>query len=366
MDRSWQHLGERLAAARKAAGMTQTDLATAIDLDRTAVTKIETGKRAVNSLELAAFSRLLKRPISWFVTEPPASVVSRRREREGIEDSADALLETIATDAEQLVGMGLLSPAVPQPTGVVVDSVEAAEKAARIVRTRIGEPRAPLIDLVDVAERLGLLAFVLDVEGNVEGSYVALAKGGIALIQGKLLSGARRFTLVHELGHQVLADEYSSEWVKGGKDERERLVSAFAIHFLLPREGIEARWIELAGEQDAWTAALHLGAEYGASWSALCSHLLNLRLIDQSRFESMVRRTPRGADFMEHGVRLIDEPRSPRIPRSFAAAVVRAYRGHRLGRERTLGLLRGALDASDLPEQHDVPLDGMIGEIESL
>ncbi|MFH0902929.1 MAG: helix-turn-helix domain-containing protein [Pseudomonadota bacterium] len=363
MDRSWQRLGERLAAARKAAGMTQTDLAAALDLDRTAITKIETGKRAVNSLELATFARLLKRPISWFVTEPPASVVSRRREREGIEDSADAMLETIATDVEQLVGMGLLSPALPEPIGVIVDSVEAAEKAARIVRARIGEPCAPL---VDSAERLGLFAFVLDIDGNVEGSYVALKEGGVALIQGRLSLGARRFTLAHELGHHVLADEYSPEWVKGGKDERERLVSAFAIHFLIPRDGATARWSELAGERDAWTAALHVGAEYGVSWPALCSHLLNLRLIDQSTFESVVHRTPRGADFVEHGVRLIDEPRSPRIPRTFAAAVVRAYRGHRLGRERALDLLRGTLDATDLPEQHDVPLEGMVGEIESL
>ena len=177
---------------------------------------------------------------------------------------------------------------------------------------------------------------------------------------------AATVTLAHELGHHVLADEYSPEWVKGGKSERERLISAFAIHVLVPREAVNARWAELGGQSDPWSAAVHLGAEYGVSWTALCGHLASLRVVDQPTYEDLLRRTPRGADFVERGLRLMDEPRAPRVPRSFAAAVVRAYRTHRLGRSRVLQLLRGTLEASDLPEQHEVPLDGMAGEIETL
>lgn len=58
-----------MAAARKAAGVTQASLARDAELDRTAVSKIESGRRAISSLELVAIARALGRPLQWFLDE---------------------------------------------------------------------------------------------------------------------------------------------------------------------------------------------------------------------------------------------------------------------------------------------------------
>jgi ribosome-binding protein aMBF1 (putative translation factor) len=48
-----QEIGQRIADARRARRWTQGELAARVGLDQTAVSRIETGVRAVSSLELA-------------------------------------------------------------------------------------------------------------------------------------------------------------------------------------------------------------------------------------------------------------------------------------------------------------------------
>ena len=106
--RSLAELGTRLAEARKAAGMT-ADLGTRAQLDRTAITKIESGSRNVDSLELSRIAAILRRPIDWFLVPPPPIVVSRRAALDiATEREADVQLELLARDVEQLVDMGAL------------------------------------------------------------------------------------------------------------------------------------------------------------------------------------------------------------------------------------------------------------------
>lgn len=366
MIKSKRELGSRIADARSAAGFTQGDLASKLDVDRTAITKIETGDRKVDSFELARIAEILRRPISWFLMSPAPSVISRRRDRGGVEKAADIELELLASDVEQLVEMKLLAPAAFDDLGVHVVAFEAAEEAARLVRAHLGLPVEPIIDLVGEVERLGLYAFVLPLEANVEGSYVALERCGVALVQGEDPTGKRRFTLAHELGHHVLQDEYSTEWVTGSKDDRERLISALAIHFLLPRSGLVARWRELDGDADPWNASVHIAAVYGVSWSALCPHLVHLDLISEEQRQDLALRPPAGVDFYERGLFIQDVPTSRALPPGFITAVAKGYRRRLLGRQRALELLRGIVDHDDLPPQHDVPLDAMIGEFDPL
>jgi uncharacterized protein len=77
-------LGNRIADARRAAGLSQSALADAIFLDRTAVSKIESGQRHVSSMELASIAKSLSRPIQSFFDEKapvgdPLSLVRRKR-----------------------------------------------------------------------------------------------------------------------------------------------------------------------------------------------------------------------------------------------------------------------------------------------
>lgn len=360
-----QELGERIADARAAAGFTQSDLASKLNLDRTAITKIESGDRKVDSFELARIAEVLRRPTTWFLMTRLPNVISRREARDGIERAADVDLEILAADVEQLTEMKLLHPVNWQLLDTAVESVDAAEEVAGLVRSQLGTLSDPIIDLVDHVERLGLYAFVLELEEEVEGTYLALESCGVALIHGSSNVGKRRFTLAHELGHHILQDDYSSEWV-AGLDERERMISAFAIHFLAPRAGIKVRWDSLGGQVDAWNAAVHIAADFGLSWSAMTAHLRNLSFIDRDTFEKLRSQIPGRLDFLERGLTVHNSVPCPSLPPGFIAAVTKGYRHRKLSSARALELLRGVAKEEDLPTLHDVPLDAMYADFEPL
>lgn len=71
-----EELGQRIAQERQRARMTQEQLAAAIDLERTAVTRIEQGKQGVDTLQLAAIAEALGRPIAAFFETADADPIA--------------------------------------------------------------------------------------------------------------------------------------------------------------------------------------------------------------------------------------------------------------------------------------------------
>jgi Zn-dependent peptidase ImmA (M78 family)/DNA-binding XRE family transcriptional regulator len=362
---SWEAVGSKVASARKLLGLSQQDLADQLELDRTAVSRIESGQRGIDSLELSRLSRALQRPIDWFLTASPAAIVSRRSEVIERRDlPVDALLESLARDVELLVELGFLVPVLQRVEGPVGD-VQQAEAAAAEARRKLGCD-GPAWDLVRLGEKAGLYAFSLGLERQgVEGCYMALDGAGVAAVNGIAESGRRRFTLAHELGHHLLADEYSADWdVGAGASERERLVNAFAVHFLLPRADVSRRWEALAGAADRRNAAIHIGVEFGVSWSATCSQLRNLQLISPAEREQLIGQPPSWVDYVERELAVREELSPPQVPPGYAAAVAKAFRKNQLGASRAMELMRGTLGADDFPSQGKVPLDALRGEVD--
>jgi Zn-dependent peptidase ImmA (M78 family)/transcriptional regulator with XRE-family HTH domain len=357
-------------AARKDLGLTQVDLATALQLERTAVSKIESGLRKVDALELSQLARVLQRPIGWFVNEPSPSVISRRADREDLVRREDVQLEVLALDVEQLIDLGVLEP--PTLDSLPINSIDATEPAAREARRAAQlSDHEPVWDLVRVVERLGLYTFVLPIDGRsdskIDGSYVALRRGGVALIADSSDSGRRRFTIAHELGHHVLADQYAAEWVVGvGATEREKIINAFAIHFLMPRPAVVQRWQQLDGHADPRGAAVRLAVEFGMSWSAACAQLERAGCLTSGQYDALARQKPTSFDLAEHELVIRNDVTAPAVPPGYAAAVIRALRRAKLGPNRALELLHGTLLERDLPPEKPLPLEAMSAELEPL
>lgn len=57
----------RLVAAREKAGLTQVQVASELGIPQSRVSRMESGERRVDVIELLAFARLYKRPLEWFV-----------------------------------------------------------------------------------------------------------------------------------------------------------------------------------------------------------------------------------------------------------------------------------------------------------
>lgn len=370
MANTWEELGRQVASARKDRGLSQAELAAELDVDRTAITKMESGERKIDTFELARLAKILRRPIHWFVNDPSPAIVSRRKARAADEAKTreeDIALETLVLDVEQLEALGVLELEVrPVPT---VISIDAAEAEARKARERAGlRFDEPVWNLIEVVERLGLYAFVLLVDagssGPSEGSYVALQRGGVALISSPGPSGRRRFTIAHELGHHVLADEYAPEWVVGaGSGEHEKIINAFAIHFLFPREAIQARWAKYGGPADPRAAAIKLAAEFGLSWTAACAQLERFGHLDQATYKQLVAVVPNDADFMEQQATIRDDVSAPRVPPGYGAAVIRALKKGMIAPARAIELLHGTIDRRDLPGRHELSLEELTADL---
>ena len=78
-------------------------------------------------------------------------------------------------------------------------------------RAGLGAGSGPLLELQAAAERIGLLAFSLDLgRSGGDAAYVSLSgRLGVAVVNGAMEPGRRRFNLAHELGHHVFGDAYA-------------------------------------------------------------------------------------------------------------------------------------------------------------
>lgn len=364
MVRTREEFGHRVMSARKDERLTRDDLATRIGVEPSVIANIETGQRMVDAHELARLAKALRRPLGWFVTDPPPSVVSRRAGRGDAVRREDIQLEALAQDVEQLIDLGVLRPTSSRAAPVV--SIGDTERAALDARRAAGlRDDEPIRDLVRVVERLGLYTFVLDLEDvQTDGSYVALKECGVALINGASESGRRRFTIAHELGHHLLNDEYDSNWIVGADTtDREKVVNAFAIHFLLPRGAIAQRELFLHSSSGPRDQVIRVAAEFGVSWSAACGQLQRLGCLTPSEYKSMLPQRPAKADYVERELSIPYEASAPLVPPGYAAAVLRALTKERIGPNRALELLHGTFHERDLPAEKPLSLESMTAEL---
>jgi transcriptional regulator with XRE-family HTH domain len=65
----------RLRQARRDAGLTQAAAGQRLGLRQNHVSRMETGERRLDPVELAAFARLYGKPLDYFLDLPPAPTV---------------------------------------------------------------------------------------------------------------------------------------------------------------------------------------------------------------------------------------------------------------------------------------------------
>ena len=355
-------LGERLARARDAAGMTQEGLGRAVHLDRTAISRLEAGDRKLSVPELVAIAAALGRPLSYFVSPPVPAVVSRRSDPTQAHETTHALdieLETFAADLRTLVEMALVVPVGRPVSERTPRDHVAAEILAQTCRRSLSFENEPIQDLGETCERLGLHSYSAPLgSGGPDGGCVEVGDGpdvvGAAVVNGDAPAGRRRMTLAHELGHWVSGDAYD----QGASADDERMISSFAIHFLAPRAGVQEVWGRNP-ERVIRDRALAVGAMFRLSWSAAVGQLRNLGLIDSRQRAALIDDEPRSGDYKRLGLSWTDELASPYVSPGFASACLNGYVSGRLTESRCLELLRSTVAEPDLPRQQPMTLDDL-------
>jgi Zn-dependent peptidase ImmA (M78 family)/transcriptional regulator with XRE-family HTH domain len=347
-------LGLRIREARLAHGLSQGQLAERLEIDRSALVRIEAGDRKVTALELLHLSEALGVPVAHFMHRSPAAMTSRRtaldedsQTSERLRFSVDALLEAHLRDAEWLRDYGALQPDVKVPGGTVIEC-KWARKLAKRVRTYVGHPTGPLPAMAEVGEKVGLFILVIDAEGD--GASLTPEPGfGVAVIGGQAPSGRRRFTAAHELGHHILRDEYQSDiGVAASRDERERLIDAFAAEFLLPLADVQERWVKQSAP--SWERLVRISSEYRVSWASAVRAALCADLIEKAEASNLLGRTPQRGDFLAIvGSSPQEDLQTGSTGPSWRRAVLRAYLDGKITRPRAVEMLHGALSEDELP-----------------
>jgi Zn-dependent peptidase ImmA (M78 family)/transcriptional regulator with XRE-family HTH domain len=343
-------IGDRLAAARKARGMTQQRAAEELQVARTTVVAMEKGKRRPKVAELVRLASLYGRPVGDFLRpspmrEPDGFIVQFRAARapadSPINDQREADIRRFKDLCERYLDLEVLTGArlpsrypEPHPTEGT-DPERAAEEVASTERNRIGLGDGPAGNIWQLLETdVGLRIFAFPFADSRVAGLFAYAEelGGCIAVNANHPEERRRWSAVHEFGHFLTTDRFRAEVQVLPSYRRvpdaERFAEAFARHFLMPANGLIRRFQTIKrakGGPVTPADLLNLGQLYGVSFQALVLRLEELKLLPPGTWDRL-----RDAGFkVNEAKELLAIPSIPdqiqRLPYRYEALAVQAF-----------------------------------------
>jgi len=252
-------LATRLRDARMAAHMKQDQAAEALGIARTGVVQLESGNRAVSTLELAKLAALYGRSIVSFFEEPDTNheedvLVALFRAAQGVSEDrpwqkevsryleicrAGVELECLLDRAPH-VGPPSYEMPIPQR---IMEAVEQGAFVAEQERRRLGLGHNPISDMSDLINAQNIWASGARLPDEMSGLFLKHPSIGLCILVNFDHARARkRFSYAHEYAHALL-DRRNTATVsleQNRSDLGEVRANAFAAAFLLPRNGVWA------------------------------------------------------------------------------------------------------------------------------
>jgi Zn-dependent peptidase ImmA (M78 family)/DNA-binding XRE family transcriptional regulator len=290
-----QLVGERVAFAREAAGLTQVELSERLGFkDRQILSNIEAGKRKVASDELLRLMEVLGRDLDFF-TDPLRLVGEGAFSWRASAEST--LLDDFETKAGEWVATFRhlcwaseqhFNPITPQLAITAKSSFEEVQSAAEQIAKdwKLGDkPAAVLPEKVE--EELKILILFVNAPTGISGAACQLPQFNTIFINRNEPEGRRNFDLAHELFHVLTWDRLPPRRIdgrepSGSKDKRiERLANVFAAAMLMPAEQVKRQWgFRGACEIHEWLN--ELGLYFQVTAKAMKWRCVNLELLSEA------------------------------------------------------------------------------------
>lgn len=293
-------VGTRIRAFREAAGVPAQDLAARINMDPTALSKIENGHRAVKSAELARIADALKvSPLALLEDHSLLSKLPMAARRAGPSITAGGAYDRVLTLAELHVVLAEGGVPTSPNLAAVPDVSEHPWLAAAEELAAFASKQLPVTATGD--QRLGALAdaiedrFKVDVlieqfqDDALSGAALTDRAFPLLFVNSDFSRPRSLFTLAHELGHLLLGhvDEgIALDRELAGSTDMERMANAFAAIYLMPADVI-SKTLERY-ERDTPTI-VQLAYRFGVSFETIVYRLHNLRLIDAEGRDALMR-----------------------------------------------------------------------------
>jgi Zn-dependent peptidase ImmA (M78 family)/DNA-binding XRE family transcriptional regulator len=270
-----EQIGARVRSARADAGLSQSAVASALDLSQAAVSQIEAGRRSPRIDELALLSGLLARDVDYFLSPmreptPMLGMTFRAATAElPLPDLRDALARFIDEVEAQ-----------PLPSAEL--SIKAAEPAAAARETleKSGQDTVP-VKIKRIAARLGVSLYVRPFPDALSAFLLRGDGQAVIGVNSNQAPVRQRFSAAHECGHFVLrhADDSVFDYAvpatsdgepPGYDPQNEREANTFAAELLMPADRLR--------DEAATTSLARLAKRYEVSQEAMSFRLLNLGL----------------------------------------------------------------------------------------
>jgi len=302
-----QMLAEKLKKAREALGLTQLEAAKKVELSRTALALVESGKRALEAIELSRLVELYELTFRDLFaesasTQDPLQVLFRASAvmEQDLGSKRQVLharkLAKEVSFYEGMTGGGAASAgfrgyevALPNGKG---EAIEQGMDLATKERARFGLGNQPVWELPEILRRDGIRVAEVRLPKAVSGLTLRLEEGGALIIVNRDHVMERRlFSYAHELCH-VVADRGRSAVVSGEQDKKDPMetrADVFAADFLMPREGIKDFLRSTLGPsykgslaEKHWPEAAQLARYFAVSFQAAVFRLRNLDIISEA------------------------------------------------------------------------------------
>jgi Zn-dependent peptidase ImmA (M78 family)/transcriptional regulator with XRE-family HTH domain len=371
-------LGERLRDARQNCGLTQEEAAEAVGIPRTALLHIESGKRALTSLELLRLSKLYRRDLNSILSdEGPVpddpmlalcrvapEIAGHPRVQQEIARYVAIFEEGVAL--ERFLGRrvrGLPPTYDPPDPERREEAAEQGEAVAREERRRLNLGGRPIADMAELLGREEIWAAAAELPDELSGLFLSHPRIGLAvLVNERHYRGRRRFSYAHEYGH-ALMDRLRHPLTVTSRENStaliERRANAFAAAFLMPAAGVrevlegfgkggrsrETFWVwdvttergehferrhapgsQTIGYQDV----AYLAHEFMVSYDAAAYRLSELDCISRSALDELLGLRPEGQKLIKllrlRNPEAPDPDDQPRLTQEIGRLAVEAFR----------------------------------------
>jgi Zn-dependent peptidase ImmA (M78 family)/transcriptional regulator with XRE-family HTH domain len=321
----YAELGRRIRLAREEAALSQDAVAQHLELPRSAVSLIESGKRKVDSLELERFSRLVGKSILFFFDEESRVVEASNFEEDDptqILFSANQVVD-ISPDREQIERFRqfhrnfrdlarklnrVSEPYSTEPLYNVFKPTPAAAKwMAAQERARLGIPiSSPIKNMWEILENEGVRVMAWNlVTPKLGGCFIfSPFLGSFILVKrnlGDYSANMLNFVLAHEYCHHLIHRQQKGIACDPNGNYRrpeEYFAQWFAANFLMPEEAIVPRltsYLENSNVDISAEIVMHLALDFGVSYKAMLYRMADQRigLIEKSVAQKLSKEKPK-------------------------------------------------------------------------
>lgn len=307
-------LARRVKAVAEAREGSAQQIADALGIDRSNVSRMLNGQRAIGASELVTISDVLEvsllellgqtkprlmKMAARLATDPQERLAPAQRRAARLLELRDVLSRFMhAPTRDRLL---LPVPGGSYEIGRGRTMAETARRALGLGDEPVGDIAGLIQERFDIDVALqplaGGLAGLLIREGSDADSAVMI------LVNSNEFYGRQRLTCAHELGHHLFGDGSDqlvyADYLGPSSSLAETRANVFALHFLLPASAATACAEELDPrmERNAWCQRLvaTLAGRYELSIEATANHLNNLGIITVDEARMLREATPKRA-----------------------------------------------------------------------